>query len=1043
MSIFSIGGGNASGDYEIDQSLRFDDGYLRKSFSTGTNPDKVTISCWVKPANLGATATTLFYGYSDASNYEKVVWNASGKMYWTGKVSGSTSFDCYTSMVFRDPSSWYHLVLVYDSAQSTASDRVNFYVNGVLQTKSTDTAPAQNLNSFLLSSSCSIGEDELNGSASYRFKSYMAECHAIDGQALTPASFGETNSATNQWVPIEVTGMTYGTNGFYQKYAATGGHTSFTSSGSWTAPTGVTSVDYLVVGGGAGGASASGGGGGGAGAFRSGTLSVTPGTTYSITVGEGGAGGSSSVGANGSDSIFSSITSNGGGGGGTSSGVANGNASGGGGGNGGSAGAGGTYGNAGGSGGTATVGGGGGGASAAGTAGVGSPYWGYGHGGAGSASSITGASVTYSGGGGGGVNHSGAGGNGGAGGGGGGASITQTPGNGTANTGGGGGGTSGNKDGGAGGSGIVVIKPAASFGLGLDSSGNGNNFTETNLIATDQVIDSPTNNFCTWNPLNSTDDAQFVMSEGNLETQASDTVNWIQDGTFYANSGKWYFEIYVEDLGVGNTMIGLVGENFDRDTYPYNAEPTYGYYMNGNYREGNSVNVSYGASYTTGDIIGVALDCDNGTVQFYKNNAGQGSKSGTNLTGRSVSPMIGGSHNGAAFIAIANFGSDSSFAGNKTAQGNGGDGEDFYYTPPTGYKALNTDNLDDPAIALPTDHFETVLYTGTGASHTISSLDFAPDLTWHKSRSYASSNALFDSVRGGNNVLSSNGTGAEVTYSDMITAFSSNGFTMGADASQAWINQSSYTYASWNWKAGGTASSNTDGSLTTSVSANTTAGFSIISYTGDDTQNSTIGHGLSQAPELAIFKPRGSSSNEWTIWMGHITGTYNEYLYLNTTAALASSAYYFGTSGPVATASTLKLGESGRTNNSASPGMICYAFHSVEGYNKIGSYNPNNSTDGPFIYTGFKPSFVLIKAMTGPDGRSWAIEDNKRDPYNPADKHLNPNLSNAEAVSSVHYVDFVSNGFKLRNAHQWSNYTGYTYFYLAFAESPFKTANAK
>jgi hypothetical protein len=320
MSIFSIGGGNAAAGYDIDQSLRFGDGYLRRSFSSGTNPDKVTISCWVKPANIGATATTLFYGYSDASNYEKVVWNASGALYWTGKVGGSTSFDCYTSMLFRDPASWYHLVLVYDSAQATGSNRVNFYVNGELQTKSTDTAPAQNLNSFLLSSSCSIGEDQ---SSTNLFKSYMAECHAIDGQALTPASFGETNSATNQWVPIEVTGMTYGTNGFYQKYSATELANSFTDSSdptTFTVNSTISSADILIVAGGGGGGStlngrSAAGGSGGAGGLLEGTgISLNAGS-YTVLVGAGGAGGIGESnpggfthGKNGGDSKISNTT---------------------------------------------------------------------------------------------------------------------------------------------------------------------------------------------------------------------------------------------------------------------------------------------------------------------------------------------------------------------------------------------------------------------------------------------------------------------------------------------------------------------------------------------------------------------------------------------------------------------------------------------------------------------------------------------------------------------------------------------------------------
>ena len=805
MGVFSenaIIGASAAGGYDIEQSLRFnsaDTPTMTHTPAGAGNRTTWTFSCWVKRCESTDSGSTGAHSLLSSAVASGVT---AGKTDIRFTETNDLLFQNYyyhspdeynylirTNAKYRDPGAWYHVVAVWDTSNGTADNRMRLYVNGEQVTSmQLRTNPSSSFESHM-NSGTAFQIADYTATANTELNGYLAEVHFIDGQALTPASFGETNSDTNQWQAIEYSGS-YGSNGFYLKFQD-------------------------------------------------------------------------------------------------------------------------------------------------------------------------------------------------------------------------------------------------SAALGDDSSGNTNDFTATNLVATDQVLDSPTRNYCT---LNALDFSTGTLSEGNLKWVSTGAAGNGAFGSFAfdiaSTDNKYYFEVLKVS---GESVIGVVPDN----VLPSNlSRPgSYTYYSESGTKYSGVTSSTYGASYTDGDIISVAVGA--GSITFYKNGASQG-VAFTGLTGDFKPALYE-----VTATFVANFGQDSSFAGAKTTQGNGGDGEDFYYTPPTGYKALNTDNLDDPAIALPTDHFETVLYTGTGASHTISSLDFAPDLTWHKSRSYGSSNALFDSVRGGNNVLSSNGTGAEVTYSDMITAFSSNGFTMGADASQAWINQSSYTYASWNWKAGGTASSNTDGSLTTSVSANTTAGFSIISYTGDDTQNSTIGHGLSQAPELAIFKPRGSSSNEWTIWMGHITGTYNEYLYLNTTAALASSAYYFGTSGPVATASTLKLGESGRTNNSASPGMICYAFHSVEGYNKIGSYNPNNSTDGPFIYTGFKPSFVLIKAMTGPDGRSWAIEDNKRDPYNPADKHLNPNLSNAEAVSSVHYVDFVSNGFKLRNAHQWSNYTGYTYFYLAFAESPFKTANAK
>ena len=711
--------------FEIDQSLRLNnDAYLSRTPGSAGNRRTWTLSFWVKRGMIANSANHILDVYTDSSNRFYISIPQTDKLDVYASVSNSAVLYGETTAVFRDPASWAHYVCVYDSTDSTAADRFKVFANGVRQDFTYTNTPSLNQELSCNSTTPQYIGAYQNGTSNF-YEGYFAEFHFIDGTALTPASFGETNSATNQWVPIEVTGMTYGTNGFYQKYAATGGHTSFTSSGSWTAPTGVTSVDYLVVGGGGGGASASGGGGGGAGAFRSGTLSVTPGTTYSITVGAGGAGGSSSAGANGSDSIFSSITSNGGGGGGASSGVANGNASGGGGGNGGSAGAGGTYGNAGGSGGTATVGGGGGGASAAGTAGVGAPYWGYGHGGAGSASSITGSSVTYSGGGAGGVNHSGSGGNGGAGGGGGGASPTQTPGNGTANTGGGGGGSSGNKDGGAGGSGIVVIKIAAGFGLGLDSSGNGNNFAETNLAATDQVLDSPTLNYCTLNPLETR--GTITLSEGNLKgiTGAGDSET---RGTIaIPQSGKWYWEFCM--LNSTSFMIGVIDYQHGGSGDFYTSNKAVLYSSGAGTKYNFSSVASYGATWTTGDIMGVAFNRDDNQITFYKNNSAQPTLTigGTAAERARLIPIIGTGTGGTAGGQL-NFGADSSFAGNKTAQGNGGTGEDFYYTPPTGYKALNTNNLDDSAIALPTAHFNVPtsgqVMARTGTSRAINGVVF-------------------------------------------------------------------------------------------------------------------------------------------------------------------------------------------------------------------------------------------------------------------------------------------------------------------------------
>jgi hypothetical protein len=345
--------------------------------------------------------------------------------------------------------------------------------------------------------------------------------------------------------------------------------------------------------------------------------------------------------------------------------------------------------------------------------------------------------------------------------------------------------------------------------------------------------------------------------------------------------------------------------------------------------------------------------------------------------------------------------------------------------------------LPDPSIADPTAYFNTVLYTGNQTTGTaITGVGFQPDFIWIKERDGTASHAVFDIIRGTEQRLRSDTTDAENTSSESITSFDSDGFTVGNNTA---TNGSGDSLVAWNWKANGSGVSNTDGTITSTVSANTTAGFSIVSYTGNGSANQTVGHGLSVKPELKIIKSR-SIVEQWVV-SGELIGPADYRMFLQSTAIVGTASNYY----PVDTSTTLGISGSNVSNghNQSSATYIAYCFHSVEGYSKFGTYTPNNSTDGPFIYTGFKPAFVLIKNKTGPDSRSWAIEDNKRDPYNPADKHLNPNLPNAEATSSVHYVDFVSNGFKLRNSHQWSNYTGYTYIYMAFAESPFKYSNAR
>jgi len=344
--------------------------------------------------------------------------------------------------------------------------------------------------------------------------------------------------------------------------------------------------------------------------------------------------------------------------------------------------------------------------------------------------------------------------------------------------------------------------------------------------------------------------------------------------------------------------------------------------------------------------------------------------------------------------------------------------------------ALCTSNLSAPEIALPTDHFNTKLYTGDGATTlAVTGVGFQPDFTWIKNRDEADDHTLVDSVRGATNYLVSNDTGPEVDDSTFVASLDSDGFTVGDDVV---VNTSTENYVSWNWLAGGTAVSNTDGSITSSVSANTDAGFSIVSWTAEGAID-TIGHGLSQKPELIIIKDRDGADESWINGADPIGWT--KYLRLNSDAAENTSSTVFNDASPSSSVFTV-----GDGFNDTQP-IITYCFHSVEGYSKVGSYEGNGNADGSFIYTGMAPAYIMVKRTDTAD--NWAIYDSARDTFNVRAKYLIADDAQAEATHSTAIVDFLSNGFKWRGAVNFGNNSSGTYIYLAFAESPFKYSNAR
>ena len=349
---------------------------------------------------------------------------------------------------------------------------------------------------------------------------------------------------------------------------------------------------------------------------------------------------------------------------------------------------------------------------------------------------------------------------------------------------------------------------------------------------------------------------------------------------------------------------------------------------------------------------------------------------------------------------------------------------------------MNTANLPAPEIKDGSDYFNTVLWSGNGATdRDITGVGFAPDLVWAKDRSGALSHVLQDRVRGaGNTILQSNGTGSETSQgltNGYIDNFTSDGFeTTSSTANQNYyFNSGSDTYVAWNWLAGGTGSSNTDGTITSTVSVNTTAGFSIVSYTGTGA-GASVGHGLGVAPSLLLFKNRDSAEN-WAVWHSALDATTGEHLGLNQQNAVTTNSVIFNSTAPTST--VFSVGNNGRTGSSGDD-YIAYCFAEVEGYSKIGSYTGNGSSNGPFIYTGFKPAWLMVKKNA--NSTDWKIYDAGREPYNVVANRIAANTSNAELDGNAQEIDFVSNGFKFRGTNGDQNSSG-TFYYVAFASSPF------
>ena len=565
--------------------------------------------------------------------------------------------------------------------------------------------------------------------------------------------------------------------------------------------------------------------------------------------------------------------------------------------------------------------------------------------------------------------------------------------------------------------------------IGKDYSGNGNNWTPsagisiTAGVTYDSMLDVPTlyadggngrGNYSVLNPVNVSGGGTTTITDGNLATSVGSTTTFGKVlGSVGMSTGKWYWEVLVTAVGgAGNIGIG--------DGTPPSGSFGLGgvageisYQSTGNKYTNNS-STAYGATYTTNDLIGVAYDADAGSITFYKNNASQGAITGFSGTKYAAVGSGGGTNPQYAI----NFGQ-----------------RPFTYTPPTGFVALNTQNLPTPTISNGATVMAATLWTGDGTNprtitNTVNGVSFQPDLVWTKARSQAYDHSLYDSVRGATNYLISNSTAAEASAANTLQAFNSNGFQVGGNN---YTNSGSATYVAWQWNAGGSTVTNTSGTISSQVRANATAGFSVVTYTGTGA-NATVGHGLGVAPKMVIVKDRSNAGNEWAVYHANLTSA-AYYIALNTTAAQSLAGAWNSTA---PTSSLFTVG-GGSVTNQTSHTYVAYCFAAVAGYSAFGSYTGNGSTDGPFVFLGFRPRFLMVKRTDV--AANWIVEDTSRSTYNVTAAALYPNLSNAEDTS--YSWDILSNGFKIRDNPPGDNASSGTFIYAAFAENPFKLSLAR
>jgi hypothetical protein len=585
--------------------------------------------------------------------------------------------------------------------------------------------------------------------------------------------------------------------------------------------------------------------------------------------------------------------------------------------------------------------------------------------------------------------------------------------------------------------------------LGKDAAGS-NNWTPSNFSVTagagnDSLVDVPVNgaqtdtgvggevrgNYCTWNPL---DNGGVDLSNGNLGVSNGAAHEAVRSTFKLPANGKWYAECTLNSF-LNATNVLAFGVDYSNATAPAPYTATGNAFIAVNTTsllikiDANEYTTS---ASTTGAVLRLAYNADTQNLwlgfngNWYDTSFGTTGNPATGTTPTKTS-VAGG------FLSASVYQS--------TGDLNAGQ-RPFAYTAPSGFKALCTANLPAPTIVKPSTVMDVKLYTGNGSTQTISGLGFSPDLVWMKVRSIGYNHTLIDSVRGATKTLSSSMTVQEYTEPTGPTAFTSDGWSMSGDVTYVGsVNANGQTYAGWCWDAGSSTVTNTQGSITSQVRANASAGFSIVTYTGTGS-NATVGHGLGVAPFMFIVKNRDVSS-DWDVYHGSLASPATNRIVLQSTAAAigAGGTSSWNSTSPTSTVVSLGSSTSGNANGNK---HVMYCFAPVAGYSAMGSYTGNgSSTDGPFVFCNFRPKFLLIK-RTDTSGYPWVIVDAARDGYNLTYKWLEPNSSSAEQTTQpVADADFLSNGFKLRGNGNTTNQSSGTYIYFAVAESPFNYARAR